>query len=1279
MIDFLKIVETSLHRVSSIRAQFFIIGLTILFLSSCVNYKLHYTQQSKFWPSNLPDTTQTIEHTMFLIGDAGGATLESQLAEKASAYKLPALTFLKKKLSEANENSTVVFLGDNIYPNGMAPKAVPDERTLDEIALKAQLGILENFKGRPFFIAGNHDWYKYGLGGVKRQKKFIEEYLGRDDVFLPKPGCGDPVEIEINDNLTLILLDTQWWLQDWSKEPEVNDGCEAKSREVFALHVKEALRDHRDKNVVVALHHPLYTMGSHGGQFSIKQHLFPLTDKFDNLWIPFPILGSIYPFYRSTIGVKQDLAHPSYRALKELLIEASEKNGHYIFASGHEHSLQYLEKDGQSYIVSGSGTKRTPAKLGDGWKFAYGEQGFAQLDFYKDGTVWLQFWVPNEEGSDGMVVYRQKIKGPLEKIEQRAVAKMQSYDFYNSKRPTVNRELSELDFSKGKLGTFFLGKHYREVYNAELEIPVLDLATFEGGVFPVQMGGGFQTNSLRLEGKTGKQYTMRSVDKDATKTVPYAFSNSVVTTALKDFFSSAHPLSALPIPIMADAIGVYHTNPKLYYVPRQPNLQEFNELYGDALYLVEERPDDDVWKDKASFGRPQDIRSTSSMLEKTMEKHTKLIDQRAVLRARLFDLVLGDWDRHDDQWRWAEFDIKKDSTVFRPIPRDRDQAFSNYDGLLVGVARYTIPFVRQLRTYDDELKKLQWSSYNARQFDRAYLAAMDWQDWQKEALHIQLNLKNEVIDQAFKDAWPPSIYDIDAPRIISSLKSRRDDLLLSIRPLYEAIAEKVDVRGTDSRDLFAIERYADSTIIKVYDTNKEGDREKLFYQRTFYSKETKVVNLYGLDDDDIFEITGGTSNLKIRLIGGLGEDTYHDNSLKSGIRANNIIYDTKEEDNLIQGTNNSKLRLSDNPKYITYNRKSQDYEYDFGMFLPSIGVNPDDGLLLGFSSGYTAYGFKKAPYAVKHNLSASYALETSGLRVKYTGEFVEILGNWSLNLNGIFQSPLYANNFYGLGNETENLEDILDDDFYRIRQRHIEIAPVFQKPVGSIGKLNIGPIFQSTRIENTENRIINELAPIFDPEIFEGFEFLGLVGGFEFKNVNDITFPTRGVQFNTQLGWKTILDDPERNFAFWDANLAIYQQLSSKGNLALALQWGFQHRFNSDFPFYQGAQLGGTGPNRNFRGFRRERFVGNTAFVQNTDLRWKAFKVLPNSFPTTIGFFTGFDYGRVWLRGEDSDVWHYSYGGGIWLSPFDAININMSMFRTDTEFNRFTLGGQFFF
>ena len=1252
-------------------SSLFLIGFSLI-LSSCINYKLHKAELN---PGNkidepISDTLQ-LTHSIFLIGDAGGSQKNKE--------PLPALQLLEQHLKKAPEQSSVVFLGDNIYPNGFASKIEAAERTTDEFKLNAQLKTIEDYPGNVFFVAGNHDWYKHGLDGLKREKKFIEKHLDREDVLMPRPGCGDPEVVKINKDLTLILIDTQWWLTNWTNEPEMNDGCDVKSRDLFGPFFEEAIKKNRTKNIVVAMHHPMFSVGAHGGQFNLRQHLFPLTDVKPNLWIPLPLIGSLYPAYRSTIGSRQDLPNSRYKELRDIVVSSAKKNGSFIFAAGHEHNLQYIEKAQQHFIVSGSGSFTSPTKLDSGSEFAYGANGFSKIDFYEDGSAWVQFWVTKDGQKMGELVFKKKIKGPLESIKNKQIEAW-DYTLFESGQKSIKVPIGSTDFSKNNFGRLMWGDHYRDVYPLEVEAPILDLTKYKGGVAPIKRGGGYQTNSLRLEAPNGKQYTMRSIKKDASRTVPYPYNKTFVLDIVKDYFSSAHPLSALAIPDMSTPLNIPHAVPELYYVPMQPTLGEFNGDYGNALYLIEERPDDDVWQDAPNFGNPDEVVNTFKTLENVMEEHNHLIDQKAVIKARLFDIVLGDWDRHDDQWRWAQFE-ENDQKIYRPIPRDRDQAFSNYDGLLTGLARWTLPYTRQLRTFEGELYKLNWISFNARQFDRTFMTELEWSDWLDAAKFIQENLSDQVIEDAFKNNWPENVYLISGPKIIESLKNRRDSLVHEIRPFYETLAKRVDVVGTEKKDLFAIQKLKNGLNIKVYDTNKEGDREALLYERTFLSKETKQVNIYGLGDDDLFMLEGAFKNsIKIRIIGGLGEDTYIESGEGKGGKPI-LVYDTKQEKKIANLHPSTKTKFTDNPIYNTYNRKSKDYESDYNFFIPSVSFNPDDGLLLGLLAARTTYGFKKDPYASLNQFNGNFALATAGVRLSYKGIFNDLFGAWGIRQEAVYQSALYTTNYYGLGNDTRNLEERNGKNFNRVRQKLFSYRPAIFREFSKSNYYFFGPTFEFIDIEKTPNRIFEFEETEFPDKVFEGLSFLGFEGGVEYVNTDNSAFPSKGFTFQTILGYKTTLNLEDRSFGYIDTKVGFYQKLDFKGNIVFATRVGVSYRENDEFIFYHGSKLGGIGPESNFRGLRRDRFIGKTAFFQNIDLRLKLLREDNTSLPLNLGIYGGLDHGRVWYPGEsfESETWHYSYGGGLFISPFDIVTINMGLFKNDEGISRFNLGSSFFF
>lgn len=1241
-------------------------------LSSCANYKLQYAPEVDNWTVTTPDRAIPLVHTLYLIGDAGNA----QEGEPSPS----ALRLLRERLEGEGENTSVLFLGDNIYPDGMAPKSTTVERRQDEYRLEAQLDVVRDFPGRVFFLPGNHDWYGYGIDGLKRQREFIEDYLNRDDIWFPDPGCSDPKEIELGENVVLVIIDSQWWLTDWKGEPEINNGCTIKSREVFKVFFEDAIKSNRDKNIVVAMHHPLYSNGPHGGQFTFRQHLFPLTDISPNLWLPLPVVGSIYPFLRATVGSKQDLAHPNYRDLHRVLIDASRKNGRFIFAAGHEHGLQYIEEEDQYFVVSGGGSKHNALKMSDA-QFAYGREGFSQLDFYQDGSVWVQFWAVGENGQKGRVVFRKQIKGALTG-HQDTVGR--DFTLYESGVPAIERPLGEYDFSKGRFGRWLWGDHFRDTYATVLPVPVLDLQEFKGGVVPVKRGGGYQTNSLRLETADGRQFTMRSLDKDPSRIATYPLNKSkIVLDIIKDTFSGTHPLSALPIPAMAAAVNVYHTNPEFYYVPPQPVLGNFNEDFGAHLYLVEERPDDHNWGDKTSFGKPHDLVSTYDVLEDIHHKHDHQVDQSWVLRSRLFDIVIGDWDRHDDQWRWAEIREGK-KTIFRPVPRDRDQAFAKYDGFIFTIARQTSPAARPLRPYKPFQKQIWWSNFGCRHFDQTFLTAMERSDWERETQFILDHLTDEVIETAFREAWPEPIQALDGERIIQMVKARRDNLPELARQYYEYRARKVDVVGTDQKDLFEVERLDNHrTRVTVYDTNAEGVKEEKLYERTFLHHETQEITLYGLGDEDIFRFSGEVGKgVLVRAVGGLGDDTFIDRSRVGGLGRKTIVYDVKQEESTLEVGPETRLRISADPRFNIYNRKAKHYDPNFWQVLPNFAFNPDDGFLLGGTATFTHYGFQKTPYAGKHLLGMRYAFDTKGVDLLYRGELTDVIGTWELSLNALYRTPLYSDNFYGLGNETPNPEDSLGLNYNRVRQERGFLFPALMKVLNSSTRYYFGPTYEYVKVERTPGRVIDDYANAedspLDTDFFNGQHFLGARLVFDFSNLDDPAFPTRGLNFFLDVGWRAQLKS-DQNFPFFRTYVSGFQPLDRKRAVVLGSRLGLEHIFAEKFQFYHAVGLGGTGLLRNLRGFRRDRFTGQTVFYQNIDLRWHALESNNRVLPFSMGVFAGFDYGRVWLEGERSGKWHYGYGGGLFFIPFDMLSFGFSMFRGDDEVWRFAFGGSFMF
>ncbi|MBL4594894.1 MAG: metallophosphoesterase [Flavobacteriales bacterium] len=324
----------------------------------------------------------SVEHTVFLIGDAG-----EPKSKTSEVFDL-----LLKQVKPVETKSTIVFLGDNIYPGGMPSENETGRESAEKI-ISYQLNQLKKSRATTYYIPGNHDWNrgkKNGLSHLLNEENIIEKKLDKGDSFIPSNGCPGPVQINVTHNLVLIAIDTQWWLHQHEKPPLKRSDCKEASTADVIKNLKKILAKNKNKNIIVVGHHPLMSRGDHGGYYSLKNHIFPLTNFYKNLFIPLPIIGSIYPFYRSTIGNIQDLAHPKYKYMIRQLNEVFNGYDNLVYAAGHEHNLEYFFKNNQHFIVSGSGSKTSYAKKMKLPNFTSERKGFFKLSYMKNGSVHME-------------------------------------------------------------------------------------------------------------------------------------------------------------------------------------------------------------------------------------------------------------------------------------------------------------------------------------------------------------------------------------------------------------------------------------------------------------------------------------------------------------------------------------------------------------------------------------------------------------------------------------------------------------------------------------------------------------------------------------------------------------------------------------------------------------------------------------------------------------------------------------------------------------------------
>lgn len=1192
-------------------------------------------------------TYAQVEHTLFLIGDAGEPFFDN-----------PVGPFLHDQITHTTNPSTALFLGDNVYPRGMPPEGSANREEAEAI-LRMQAGWVSNTEARAIFIPGNHDWKKGardGLATLMRQQRFIDSLHDERISFLPRNGCPGPEVIELTDNVVLVIIDSQWPLHPW-KEGVEEGSCEAKSIADVVAALSDIYASYRDRRVILAAHHPVVTYGEHGGVFRLKDHIFPLTDVNPNLYIPLPVIGSLYPAYRSWFGNVQDLPHPLYRAYADRIRGIMSDYPGSVMVSGHEHALEYATIGENYFVISGAGSKTTHVKKKGHALFAESVTGLTQLDLMRDGSVAITFWRVDDDHRQGLAVYRDTLAAP-------PAVEAATTDSDDSFPDSVLVKASG-KYAANPWRQRMLGANYRKEWGQTIRVPVFDIGTEKGGLEPLRMGGGMQTVSLRLRDADGHEYTLRSIEKYPEAAVPEPLRKTFAQDLVEDQISAAHPYGALVIPPMADAVGVYHTNPKVVYIPDDPRLGVYRKTFANMLALFEERPDED-WSDEPSFGNSSNIIGTDRLLEKLEEDNDNTVDEKQVLKSRLFDLVIGDWDRHDDQWRWAEFEEDKTAS-YQPIPRDRDQAFFKNEGILPSMwsRKWAMP---KFEGFDEDIDWAPGLAYNARYFDRSFLTGLDQDDWIEAVREIQHGLTDSVIVSAIH-RWPPEIYALHGEEIIRNLKSRRDNLMEAALELYRFLARDVDVVGSDKHEVFDVVRQSDGNlVVDMYKASKEGERSRHLYHRTFRPAETREIRLYGRGGLDRFNITGeAQSSIRIRVIGGDDQDTLRDVSSVRAPGRHTIFYDTPGS-SFLQTSGEVQDRREDDPTVNRYDRMA--FRYDRLAPLLYGNFNPDDGLFIGGGVLYQNHGFRKEPFRQRHIALASIAPRTRSYNLLYRGIFTGVTGKWNLEVAADLKVPNFVNNFFGWGNESV-FDDEIDDqpgidaddaiDYYRFRFEEIRLAAMLTRPIGSYTELKIGPAYQRIELERSEgeDRYVFDYAESLPYDIFERYNsFAGLQFELESAKRDDAVLTKRGVY--ARLSGRAMQAVSEgQGFTSLDGSVALYHTFRYPGRLVFAVRAGGGVNTGT-YPFYQAQVLDGR---TEIRGYRKTRFYGDSRFYTNLEMRLQLTSFRTYLFPVSLGILGFHDFGRVWYEDDEgndptapsghSDVWHRTWGGGIWMTPFN--------------------------
>jgi len=806
------------------------------------------------------------------------------------------------------------------------------------------------------------------------------------------------------------------------------------------------------------------------------------------------------------------------------------------------------------------------------------------------------------------------------------------------------------EYDMGGFSEIFLGEHWRKLWTTPFEANVLDLEKFSGGLTPYKKGGGLQTKSLRFKGNDGKLYKFRSINKDPGKLLPFELRETFVADAVKDQISTSHPFSAMIVAPILNSVGILNAQPQVVVIPDDERLSSFRSEFKNLLGTIEEHPDEGS-DGEPGFAGSDKVVGSAKLFKKLEDDNDDQVDHAEFLKARLVDIFLGDWDRHSDQWRWARFK-QNEKKIWKPIPRDRDQAFCLYDGLVPMIVGESIT---QIEGYGKDYPKIYDLTWNGRYVDRRFLPPLEKNVWDSLAAFIQQKVTDSIIVNAVKK-MPPEWFKLEGKYLIDLIKSRRDQLKEASDEYYELIAETVDVYGSNKSEYLEVNRLDDDRVeVLLYKLDKKtgGKKGESFFHRTFNVDETDEIRVYLLGGKDKAVINGEVDNsILVRVIAGTGKDELIDNSKVNGYflsftpipdaENKTLFYHKGKSDKIIKGPGTNVYKddyVEPDDILERYEPKVENRGYDWRLGYV-LDYDTDNGLIFGGGPILYKHGFRTEPYVYRMELKGAYGTNLKSYMLVFNGDFYSLIKGVKVLLY-VGKTQLSINDFYGFGNETVFDEELDKNSYYDVNQDLFIVKPTFELKTSELSAFSIGTSYRYSDVTSDDKTFMIQ-------NRFYGygyFSYLGFHSSSRFDSRDNEIYPYKGFYADLYGDYYPKLLNNDNQFGKAGFDLRTYLTMDAISRMTLALR-AVGEKIWGTFPFYEAAFLGGLS---SLRGYYKNRFAGDASFLGQVELRMKIANV-NILIPAEFGISAFGETGRVFFNGEDSKKWHNVYGGGIWMS-----------------------------
>ena len=827
-------------------------------------------------------------------------------------------------------------------------------------------------------------------------------------------------------------------------------------------------------------------------------------------------------------------------------------------------------------------------------------------------------------------------------------------------------------FRAGSLQRFLMGDNYRDEWTTPVTVPFLDLRSYGGGLQPTATGGGFQTLNLRFDGRDGRKYVFRPVRKGVS--LPDLYRRTLIWDVIADARSSLHPVAPLPGTTIMAAAGILHPVPQLFVMPDDALLGEFRQVFAGQLGTMEERPDDP--RDGRGFGGAVRILNSEKFLERINESPLDRADARAVLTARLVDMLLNDNDRHPDQWAWARFTAEPDAPWI-PISRDRDKVLHSEEGLVLKLASMIKP---EIMPFDSGYANVKPLISDAIELDRRLLGGLERPVWDSVAASLVAKISDRVIESAVRRM--PREYSFSFPEIAGKLQARRDSLPVLARQYYREISKLADVHGTDADDWASVTRFSDG----IVDVGLQSGNRPPYFRRRFDPAETSEIRIYLHGGDDVGIVRGDVGDgIPVRIVGGDGTNRLVDSTESLRGRNRTFLY----ESGTVRGTrydgdsldkreiDDSQLRFNRLPWALAYGDLAPPQK-DRGVSLQPygrLGSGRGLGLVPRVGIARYKYGFRTVPYKSMMMADVAYSTSIQGFEVNlgYDRRFESSAMHMPVSAA---MSQLGVVDFGGFGNDVAEMVG----SFFDVRQTQWSFRPAIGISPNSRSDVSLGPIVRYASTDSLANRFISQLSPY-------GFDSFGQAG-----LQLQLHFDTRGSPELFDVGGRNALvglGEGDRLPTLWgklDFGASAYpggvfdvrtpyQKIAGVATAfltapfltrpVLALRGGGEKLYG-EFPYFDAAFIGGS---RSLRTEHRQRFAGDASLFGTAELRVPIAR-FPLLLPWNVGALGFVDVARVYVDGESPGGWHQGTGVGGWIALIRP-DIGLTFVRTNNPERRF--------